>query len=51
VPVPRDLLLRLAPYAVEFRYLGVKAPKVSPNEAESAVQAAMVWAANEIDAI
>jgi HEPN domain-containing protein len=51
VPVARDLLLRLAPYAVEFRYLGVKAPVVSPDEAETAVQAAMEWAESKIDAI
>lgn len=51
VPVARDLLLRLAPYAVEFRYLGVKAPEVSPDEAESAMRAALEWAANEIDVI
>jgi HEPN domain-containing protein len=50
VPAPRDLLLRLAPYAVEFRYLGVKAPEVSPREAETGVEAVMEWAAREIEA-
>ncbi|MDI6751077.1 MAG: HEPN domain-containing protein [Pseudomonadota bacterium] len=44
VPVPRDLMARLGPYAVEFRYLGVIAPEVGLDEALSAVEKAWVWA-------
>ncbi len=45
LPVSRDLLTRLTPYAVEFRYLGVHAPNVTAEEAESAVVALEHWAA------
>lgn len=38
VPVARDLLARLAPYAVEFRYLGVIAPEVERLEAKDAIE-------------
>lgn len=38
VPVSRDLLARLAPYAVEFRYLGVIAPEVGRQEAKEAIE-------------
>jgi len=31
VPAAQDVLLRLSPYAVEFRYLGAKAPTVTPT--------------------
>jgi HEPN domain-containing protein len=44
LPVSRDLLARLTPYAVEFRYLGVQAPDVTAEEAESAVVALDRWA-------
>lgn len=44
VPVARDLLVRLGPYAVEFRYLGVRAPDVGPAEADEAVSSLMTWA-------
>ena len=50
VPVERALLARLAPYAVEFRYLGVAAPKVSLDEAESGVNALMAWVRSMVDA-
>lgn len=46
LPVTRDLLTRLTPYAVEFRYLGVHAPNVSAEEAEAAVTALERWAAS-----
>lgn len=42
-PLARDLLARLGPYAVEFRYLGVIAPEVSREEAAMAVEAIMIW--------
>lgn len=51
VPVPADLLLRLGPYAVEFRYLGVRAPDVSPDEANTAVNAAVAWADGCVSAL
>ena len=44
VPIDRELLVRLGPYGVEFRYLGVKAPKVLLEEAESAVETLFAWA-------
>ncbi|MCX8087022.1 MAG: HEPN domain-containing protein [Rhodocyclaceae bacterium] len=44
VPIARDLLTRLVPYAVEFRYLGVMAPEVSREEAAGAVTACLAWA-------
>jgi HEPN domain-containing protein len=47
VPVGRELLTRLAPYAVEFRYLGVAAPEVSVEEAAAAVAATMTWARSQ----
>lgn len=43
LPVASDLLARIGPYAVEFRYLGVIAPIVSVEEAESAVDALSAW--------
>lgn len=49
VPVAVDLLARLAPYAVEFRYLGVLAPKVSLDEAQYAVEVLMAWARAKVD--
>jgi HEPN domain-containing protein len=47
VPVVRDLMARLGPYAVEFRYLGVIAPEVSLDEAKVAVESVMIWLAGE----
>lgn len=44
VPVARDLMARLGPYAVEFRYLGVMAPEVSRDEAARAIEACLDWA-------
>lgn len=44
IPVARDILARLGPYAVEFRYLGVRAPEVSPDEAADATDLVLVWA-------
>jgi HEPN domain-containing protein len=43
VPLARDLMARLGPYAVEFRYLGVIAPEVSREEASMAVESFMGW--------
>jgi len=43
VPLSRDLMARLGPYAVEFRYLGVIAPDVSREEAAAAVESFMGW--------
>ena len=42
VSVHRDLLARLAPYAVEFRYLGVIAPEVNREEANQAIESLLV---------
>ncbi|MFC5301281.1 HEPN domain-containing protein [Azospira restricta] len=50
VPLERTLLARLAPYAVEFRYLGTAAPKVSLEEADAAVDALMAWARLQVEA-
>jgi len=50
VPVERPLLARLAPYAVEFRYLGVVAPNVSLEEADTATTAVISWARSMADA-
>lgn len=47
VPVSRDLLARLAPYAVEFRYLGVIAPEVGRDEANKAIESLLGGAVNE----
>ena len=44
VPVTRDMLVRLGPYAVEFRYLGVRAPEVGVEEADEAVASLVAWA-------
>lgn len=44
IPVTRDLLLRLGPYAVEFRYLGVQAPEIGAEEADRAVTSLTAWA-------
>lgn len=44
VPVTRDLLVRLGPYAVEFRYLGVQVPAIGHEEADKAVASLMAWA-------
>lgn len=43
IPVERNLLARLAPYAVEFRYLGVVAPEVGLQEANDAIEAMILW--------
>ena len=46
VPVVRNLLLRLGPYAVEFRYLGVQAPEIGVEEVDEAVISLMAWASS-----
>ena len=45
LPVSHDLLARLGPYAVEFRYLGAAVPAVSLAEAGAAAEALLDWAA------
>jgi HEPN domain-containing protein len=50
LPIDRDLLLRLGPYAVEFRYQGVRAPEVGTEEARFAVETCLRWALNELQA-
>ena len=45
LPVSHDLLARLGPYAVEFRYLGAAVPAVSLAEAAAAADALLDWAA------
>lgn len=47
LPVERELLARLAPHAVEFRYLGAVAPEVTVDEAAAAVASTMAWAMAE----
>lgn len=47
VPVARDLMARMGPYAVEFRYLGVIAPEVDLDEAKAAVESVMIWLSGE----
>jgi HEPN domain-containing protein len=49
LPVASDLLARIGPYAVEFRYLGVIAPVVSVEEAQSAVDALWAWLEKQVD--
>ena len=44
VPATLDVLLRLSPYAVEFRYLGAKAPTVTLEEATTVVESLLDWA-------
>jgi HEPN domain-containing protein len=44
VPAAQDVLLRLSPYAVEFRYLGAKAPTVTLAEATTVVESLLDWA-------
>lgn len=48
IPASRELLVLLGPYAVEFRYLGIKAPDVSPEEAVEAVKSLQSWASHTI---
>jgi HEPN domain-containing protein len=48
VPVERGVLVRLSPYAVDFRYLGATAPAVSVAEAGAAVNALIAWARSSV---
>lgn len=43
LPVGHDLLARIGPYAVEFRYLGSAVPSVTLSEALAAVDATISW--------
>ena len=49
LPVAHDLLARISPYAVEFRYLGSSAPAVSLMEAQAAVDGAISWSTAAVD--
>ena len=49
LPVASDLLARIGPYAVEFRYLGVIAPAVSVEEAEYAVNTLLAWVEKQVN--
>jgi len=48
IPADRHLLVRLGPYAVEFRYLGVLAPDVSRAEAEALIESLLTWARQHV---
>lgn len=48
LPVDHDLLARLGPYAVEFRYVGHAAPNVSLAEALIAVDGSISWATRSL---
>ncbi|MEW6039631.1 MAG: HEPN domain-containing protein [Pseudomonadota bacterium] len=48
IPADRQLLVRLGPYAVEFRYLGVSAPEVSRAEAEALIESLLMWARQQV---
>lgn len=48
VPVDQDLLIRLGPYAVEFRYFTATAPTVEIAEAERLMPLLRGWAAQAI---
>ncbi|MEW6039635.1 MAG: HEPN domain-containing protein [Pseudomonadota bacterium] len=48
IPADRQLLVRLGPYAVEFRYLGVLAPEVSRAEAETLIESLSTWARQHV---
>jgi len=43
LPTSRNLMARLSPYAVEFRYLGVIAPTVALDEAWASSDILMDW--------
>jgi len=48
IPAEFDLLARLGPYAVEFRYLGAAVPDVSIIEAEALIAKLRSWAASHV---
>ena len=48
IPAEFDLLARLGPYAVEFRYLGAAVPDVSIIEAEALIAKLRSWAAAHV---
>ena len=50
VPVTEELLTRLSPYAVEFRYAGAQAPHVAMPEATSAILVRQTWAESQLTA-
>jgi HEPN domain-containing protein len=49
VPIDSALLIRLAPYAVEFRYLGALNPEVSRDEAGKLIEILREWAARSCE--
>lgn len=48
MPVDAELLVRLGPYAVEFRYLSVLTPEVSRSEAGAMIETLLEWTQREI---
>jgi HEPN domain-containing protein len=51
IPVARELLMRLGPYAVEHRYLSVGAPDVALGDAATAIESLLNWAKVHVDTI
>jgi HEPN domain-containing protein len=49
LPIDPELLVRIGPYAVEFRYLSAVSPEVSRTEAEAMIESLRRWARREID--
>ena len=49
LPVADDQLLRLTPYAVEFRYDDQALPLLTPEQATAAVDSALRWASALIE--
>ena len=50
VPADRDAMVRLGPYAVEFRYLGAIAPEVTRSEAQTVIESLRSWAKGQFAA-
>lgn len=48
-PLTTDLLLRLSPYAVEFRYDDQAIPLIGPDAAKYAVRDCLAWCAEQIN--
>jgi hypothetical protein len=50
IPVGRELLMRLGPYAVEHRYIGAQAPEIHLDNAAAAVDTLVDWAGASLEA-
>ena len=50
IPGDPGLLVRLGPYAVEFRYLGVVTPTVSRGDAKALIDTLLAWAKHRLPA-